>query len=153
MSYTGMSKLYQEFKNQPFQVLAFPCNQFGHQEPKANKDIEDFVRGNGTHHCGAIYCDWKGYFPYPLFAKCNVKPSWCEADPKKSCTPSSKECCQNNDKVWQWLSAKTGDTPKWNFAGKNLFDKCGNLAGHLNDETVDPYDLRNNITALLNKSC
>lgn len=154
MSYTGMSKLAEVFKGQPFTVLAFPCNQFGKQEPKANSWVEDFVRGDGSHHCGLIYCDWKGYFPYPLFAKCNVKADWCTADPAKSCTASSSDCCSTNDRVWQWIEAlHPGVTPKWNFAGKNLFDRCGKLAGYVNDETLDPYDLRNNITALLTKPC
>ncbi|EDQ92418.1 uncharacterized protein MONBRDRAFT_13995, partial [Monosiga brevicollis MX1] len=75
MSYEGMSKLYTRYAHQPFTILAFPCNQYDKQEPKSNANIEKFVRGNGTHHCGLVYCDWTGYFPYPLFAKTNVKVS------------------------------------------------------------------------------
>jgi len=51
-----------------FNVLAFPCNQFGHQEPGTNKDILDFV----TQKMRANF---------PLFSKINVQepdisPAW-----------------------------------------------------------------------------
>lgn len=149
MSYTGMSKLYTRYANKPFTILAFPCNQFGKQEPKTNQDIEHFVRGNGTHHCGMIYCDWTGYFPYPLFAKTNVKPSWCSSEPGY-CSATSRECCAANQPVWQWLLNITGgDAPKWNFAGKHLFDNCGNHVKYINDETLDPFKLSPDIDNLL----
>jgi glutathione peroxidase len=45
MSYEGFSKLYNRYHNQSFTILQFPSNQFGSQEPKANKDIEKFVQG------------------------------------------------------------------------------------------------------------
>jgi len=153
MSYQGMSKLAEEFAGEPFTVLAFPANQFGSQEPFTNSWIESFVRGNGTHSCGLIYCKWKGYFPYPLFAKCNVKPDWCTADPETACTRGSKDCCSKNDVVWKWLQSITGDVPKWNFAGKTLFDKCGNPSYHVNDETLDPAKLAPTIRNLLQKKC
>ncbi|EGD72391.1 hypothetical protein PTSG_00411 [Salpingoeca rosetta] len=153
MSYQGMSALYKEFSETPFTIFAFPANQFGHQEPLSNSWIHDFVRGNGTHKCGLKYCDWKGYFPYPLLAKTTVKPSWCTKDPTVSCTSSSSDCCSKNMGVWQWLKSVHGDVPKWNFASKTLFDKCGRPAYYVNDETLDPAKLAPQIRQLLNKDC
>jgi len=154
MSYQGFSTLYNRFRALPFQIFMFPCNQFGYQEPNSNQWIEKFVRGNGTHKCGLLYCDWTGYVPYPLFAKANVESSWCTADPKTACTATSSTCCSTNDKLWQWIETlHPGEVPKWNFAGKNLFDRCGNLAYHYNDETMDPALLSANITTLLGKKC
>lgn len=35
--------LNQRYAGQPFQILAFPCNQFGGQEPGSNEDIKKFA--------------------------------------------------------------------------------------------------------------
>eukprot|EP00056_Hartaetosiga_gracilis_P022534 m.31324 g.31324 ORF g.31324 m.31324 type:complete len:157 (-) comp9694_c0_seq1:771-1241(-) len=156
MSYEGMSELGKTFAGQPFQILAFPCNQFNHQEPKSNSWIKNFVKGSTTNHkCGLVYCDWKGTFPYPMFAKANVKPDWCTADPSTSCTASSTECCSKNDAVWKWLANDivNKDYPSWNFAGKHLFDKCGNHQMYVNDATYNPTKLTPYIQSLLSKDC
>ena len=39
-----MVKVHQEFKDQGFQILAFPCNQFLGQESCSNDDIKQFVQ-------------------------------------------------------------------------------------------------------------
>ena len=40
--YTGLEALYREYKSQGFTILAFPCNQFGAQEPGTNEQIQEF---------------------------------------------------------------------------------------------------------------
>ena len=40
--YAALERLYQEFKDRGLVVLAFPCNQFGHQEPGTNAEIGSF---------------------------------------------------------------------------------------------------------------
>ena len=40
--YTGLQKLYNNFQNKGFIVLDFPCNQFGHQAPGTEEQINDF---------------------------------------------------------------------------------------------------------------
>jgi len=40
--YSGLQNLYETFKEQGFEILAFPCNQFGNQEPGSNEDIKNF---------------------------------------------------------------------------------------------------------------
>ena len=44
--YDGLEALYKKFKDQGFVVIGFPCDQFGHQEPGSNEEIEEFCRLN-----------------------------------------------------------------------------------------------------------
>ncbi|MEE4205600.1 MAG: glutathione peroxidase [Erythrobacter sp.] len=44
--YDGLEALYQRFKEKDFEVLAFPCNQFGAQEPGGADEIAEFCRVN-----------------------------------------------------------------------------------------------------------
>jgi glutathione peroxidase len=44
--YEGLEALYQRFKDRGFEVLAFPCNQFGAQEPGDAEEIEQFCKIN-----------------------------------------------------------------------------------------------------------
>lgn len=37
-----LENIYQELKNKNFEILAFPCNQFGNQEPGNNREIKSF---------------------------------------------------------------------------------------------------------------
>ena len=40
--YTGLQSLYEKYKDQGFEILAFPCNQFGSQEKGTNDEIKEF---------------------------------------------------------------------------------------------------------------
>lgn len=44
--YDGLEELYQQYKNQGFEVLGFPCNQFGAQEPGSADEIAEFCKVN-----------------------------------------------------------------------------------------------------------
>ncbi|MEM7688301.1 MAG: glutathione peroxidase [Pseudomonadota bacterium] len=44
--YDGLEKLHQNFKDEDFEVLGFPCNQFGAQEPGSADEIEQFCKVN-----------------------------------------------------------------------------------------------------------
>ncbi|MEL7197294.1 MAG: glutathione peroxidase [Pseudomonadota bacterium] len=44
--YDGLEALYQQFKDQDFEVLGFPCNQFGGQEPGNADEIAEFCKVN-----------------------------------------------------------------------------------------------------------
>ncbi|MET1256077.1 glutathione peroxidase [Aliikangiella maris] len=57
--YTGLEKLYEQFKDEGFEVLAFPCNQFGQQEPGSDTEIQSF-------------CDVNYQISFPLFSKIEV---------------------------------------------------------------------------------
>jgi len=44
--YDGLEKLHNQYKGLGFSVLAFPCNQFGAQEPGSNLEIQEFCSIN-----------------------------------------------------------------------------------------------------------
>ena len=44
--YTGLEKLYQEYKEKGLVIIGFPCNQFGKQEPGTSEEIQDFCNLN-----------------------------------------------------------------------------------------------------------
>ncbi len=44
--YDGLEKLFQDFKEKDFEVLGFPCNQFGAQEPGDSDEIQEFCKVN-----------------------------------------------------------------------------------------------------------
>jgi glutathione peroxidase len=64
--YDGLEKLYQQFKDDDFEVLGFPCNQFGGQEPGNADEIAEFCKVNFG-------------VTFPLMAKVDVNGS--EASP------------------------------------------------------------------------
>ena len=57
--YTGLESLQKTYSDNGFSVLAFPCNQFGGQEPGTEQDIESF-------------CDLNYQSTFPLFSKIEV---------------------------------------------------------------------------------
>ena len=57
--YTGLESLQKTYSANGFSVLAFPCNQFGGQEPGNEQEIESF-------------CDLNYQTSFPLFSKIEV---------------------------------------------------------------------------------
>ena len=37
--YEGLESIYEKYKDRGFEILAFPCNDFGDQEPGTNEEI------------------------------------------------------------------------------------------------------------------
>jgi glutathione peroxidase len=58
--YKDLEALYEKYKDQGFEVLAFPANEFGSQEPGSNEEIKTF-------------CSTKYHVSFPLFSKIVVK--------------------------------------------------------------------------------
>jgi glutathione peroxidase len=46
--YHGLVELWSSIREDPVQILAFPCNQFGKQEPGTAKEIADFAKSKGV---------------------------------------------------------------------------------------------------------
>lgn len=44
--YQGLQRLYEKYKDKDFEILAFPCNDFGTQEPGSNEEIKQFCSAN-----------------------------------------------------------------------------------------------------------
>jgi glutathione peroxidase len=57
--YAGLEQLYRTYKEQGFEVLAFPCNQFGAQEPGAAAEI-------------AAFCEKNYEVSFPVFSRIEV---------------------------------------------------------------------------------
>ena len=57
--YEGLQELYKEYNSQGLEILAFPCNQFGAQEPGTNDEIKSF-------------CTEKYNVTFPIFNKIDV---------------------------------------------------------------------------------
>jgi glutathione peroxidase len=96
--YKGLQELYQRFAPRGFELLAFPCDQFGHQEPGSDGEI-------------AAFCDRTYGIAFPLFAKIEVNGGG--AHPLY---------------VWlkQQKGGVLGSRIKWNFT-KFLVDRNGNV--------------------------
>lgn len=60
--YKGLEELYQKYRAQGLEILGFPCDQFGHQEPGSDDDIRSF-------------CEVNYGVTFPLFAKIEVNGS------------------------------------------------------------------------------
>lgn len=57
--YTGLEKLERDYRERGFEVLGFPCDQFGHQEPGNEAEIKEF--------CSLTYD-----VSFPMYAKVDV---------------------------------------------------------------------------------
>jgi glutathione peroxidase len=67
--YEPLQKLHETYAGQGLAVLAFPCNQFGGQEPGTSAEIADFCRSNyGVTFPVFSKIDVKGKQAAPLFA-------------------------------------------------------------------------------------
>lgn len=47
-NYQQLLDLYEKYHKRGLEILAFPCNQFGEQEPGTNADIQMFVKNFGV---------------------------------------------------------------------------------------------------------
>ncbi|MCL7045929.1 hypothetical protein MKW94_023282 [Papaver nudicaule] len=97
-NYTELSQMYDKYKNQGLEILAFPCNQFGGQEPGNNEQIVEFA-------CTRFKAE------YPIFDKVDVNGE--NTAPVYKFLKSSK-------------GGFLGDIIKWNFS-KFLVDKEGHV--------------------------
>ena len=57
--YTGLERLWRDYRDRGLVVLGFPCDQFGHQEPGDESEIRNF-------------CSLNYEVSFPLFAKLEV---------------------------------------------------------------------------------
>jgi glutathione peroxidase len=105
--YKGLQGLYAKYHDQGLEVLGFPCDQFGHQEPGSDAEI-------------ASFCDLNYGVTFPLFSKIEVNGD--NADPLYKWLKSEK-------------GGLLGDNIKWNFT-KFLVDKQGNVVDRFAPQTT-----------------
>lgn len=96
--YKGLQELYAKYKDKGFELLAFPCDQFGHQEPGDDDEIRSF-------------CELNYGVEFPLFSKIDVNGE--DAHPLYKFLKGEK-------------GGLLGDSIKWNFT-KFLVDRQGKV--------------------------
>lgn len=117
--FDGLQDLYEKYQAQGFEILDFPCNQFGNQAPGSDEEITDF-------------CNSRYGITFPQFAKIDVNGE--KEDPLYTFLKSQK-------------GGLMGSKIKWNFT-KFLVDKKGNVVGRF-APTKTPQDLDAEIAKLL----
>jgi glutathione peroxidase len=66
--YKGLEKLYETYHARGFEILGFPCNQFGHQEPGSASEIGAFCEKNyGVNFPMFEKIDVNGVGAHPLY--------------------------------------------------------------------------------------
>jgi glutathione peroxidase len=97
--YRGLEAMYRRLKDKGFEILGFPCDQFGHQEPGDEAEIQSF--------CSTTYD-----VTFPLFSKIDVNGNG--AHPLYKYLKSEEKGLLGTESI------------KWNFT-KFLVDKQGNV--------------------------
>jgi glutathione peroxidase len=118
--YKGLEALYQKFHDKGLEVLGFPCNQFGAQEPGDEKAIEQF-------------CELNYGVTFPMFAKVDVNGD--DASPLFKHLKTAKKGILGSEAI------------KWNFT-KFLVDRDGNVVERYAPKT-EPKELENDVRTLL----
>lgn len=117
--YEGLEELYSKYKNDGFEILDFPCNQFKGQAPGTDKDVYDFVQKNYNT-------------TFQMFSKINVNGE--DEDPLYSWLKSKKP-------------GEEGEDISWNFA-KFLIDREGNVIERF-EPAITPEELEERIKSIL----
>ncbi|KAH9329837.1 hypothetical protein KI387_001945, partial [Taxus chinensis] len=110
-NYTELSHVYEKYKTQGFEILAFPCNQFGGQEPGKNAEIKEFA-------CTRFKAE------FPIFDKVDVNGP--NTAPVYNFLKSSK-------------GGILGQLIKWNFE-KFLIDRNGKVVERY-PPTTSPFQI------------
>ena len=118
--YTGLEELHRRFGNRGFEVLAFPCNQFGAQEPGDAAEIANF--------CSLTYD-----VTFPIFARVDVNGD--DAAPIFQHLKKAQKGVLGTEAI------------KWNFT-KFLVNRAGEVVERY-APTTKPEDLVKDIEALL----
>jgi glutathione peroxidase len=118
--YEGLEQVYQQFKDKGVEVLGFPCNQFGSQEPGGSEEIGAFCQKNYG-------------VSFPMFSKIEVNGE--HAHPLYKFLKSEKSGILGIEAI------------KWNFT-KFLIGKDGSVFKRYAPQTP-PKDLMGDIEKLL----
>ena len=140
--YDGLEALYKKYAPEGFYVIGFPCDQFGHQEPGSNDEIEEFCRLNFG-------------VTFPLMAKSDVNGEnaneifkWLYSE-KPFAGFGDSETGQFMNGMLSRNDPDYASNPdiKWNFT-KFLIDRKGHVVARF-EPVVTPEEIESVIEALL----
>jgi len=139
--YEAIEKLYEKYHEKGFEVLDFPCDQFGHQAPGSNDEIHEF-------------CTSKYKTQFDQFAKIEVNGEneskvfsiLKEQQPDEEIEGLKNKMAMKAIKKISKTCTKKGDIV-WNFT-KFLVDKDGNAIKRYNP-TFDPSEIEKDLLELL----
>lgn len=138
--YTALQKLYDKYKDQGFEILDFPCNQFLNQAPENDAEITSFCTLNyGTTFPRFAKIDVNGENAAPLYV-------WLKEQAPED--KGDKDTKAFEEKVKEYTPENKTNDIKWNF-GKFLIDQSGNVIARYSPAYA-PENLERDIEALLN---
>ena len=121
--YEGLEALYKKYHDKGFEILGFPCDQFGHQEPGSDEDIAQF-------------CTLNFGVSFPLFKKTNVNGP--DANPLFEALKNEAPGLLGSKRI------------KWNFT-KFLINAEGKVLKRY-APTIKPSSIDSDIAELLEKN-
>ena len=142
--YEGLEALYQKYKEQGLEILAFPCNQFLEQEPGTNDEILDFCSVNYNVTFPLFdKIDVNGKAESPLYTFLKVKA------PFKGYPEGYEAFANQLTMIHQKTGSgfEKGNAIKWNFA-KFLISKDGQTILRF-EPMVSPEMLESTIQEML----
>lgn len=141
--YKDLQKLYEKYNSKGLEILGFPSNQFGEQEPGSNKEVKAFCEVNyGVAFPMFEKIDVRGKDAHPLFKYLIEKAPFKGFDLDN---PSGRFL--NTYLKEKYPEHLVGDSIKWNFT-KFLIDREGNIVGRF-ESPVEPMDMVREIEKLL----
>ncbi len=140
--YDGLQALFDAYKDKGLVVIGFPCDQFGHQEPGSNEEIEQFCRLNyGVTFPLMEKIEVNGEAAHPLYQWLYSKKPFTGFGEGKS--------AEMMDQILSRKDPAYAENPdiKWNFT-KFLIDRKGQVVERY-EPTVAPEAIASAIEALL----
>lgn len=141
--YTDLQKIYEQYKEQGVEILGFPSNQFGEQEPGTNSDVQSFCQLNyGVTFPLFAKTDVRDETAHPLFTYLTEQAPFQGFDTTEASGKMLNAFLQ--EKLPHYL---LGDSVKWNFT-KFLIDREGNVVKRF-ESTDEPLSMAADIEKLL----
>ena len=120
--YEELEKLYEKYHSQGFEILDFPCNQFGQQAPGTDESIHEFCKLNyGTEFPRFKKLKVNGDDADPLYKFLKEQKSFAGFDASHPLTPVLDKLLSESNPAY-----KENADIKWNFT-KFLINKRGQV--------------------------
>ncbi len=133
--YDGLEALYQKYKDKGLIIIGFPCDQFGHQEPGTDEQIEEFCRLNhGVTFPLMSKIEVNGANAHPVFQWLKSQAGFAGFDPSHKLTKILDEMLRKQDPDFE----KNPDI-KWNFT-KFVISRDGSQVVRF-EPTSEPKEL------------